>query len=369
MFPPPVSYGRAGATGQSLDVNTIQHSEHQTHRHSTTLAERGFGFTDDHERVPVEWFRYPDDEPDAVTGGGFTDDGITDMPLVTKEGGFRQKRTNGAAINRPVFPVDGPDAAARFVQFLIDHKYAPGPTAALFITVGIERRFNYRVAEDVGVTNRSFMRWLAKARKAMTTETVPVPPIDLPAEQEPKQNPRVTDYWHKTKNRKVGGDIRDAVKATMRKMLEAEPDLSDAELARKLTERAKVAISRRTVAKYRMALGIRRQGTFKDAIAEAAAINPNMTDAEIAATVAASTGKQVTAKLVTWTRLRLGIRKHRLHRKPGQKRRPVSAETRAKMSETMRLRHATNPMSEEARRKIAAATKRRWVEQKARRLA
>jgi len=102
--------------------------------------------------VPIEWFRYPEDEPDE-----FTDDGITDMPLFTKEGGLRQKRTNGAAINRSLIPVNDPEIAARFVQFLIDHKYASGATAALFITIGIERRFNYRVAEDVGVTNRSLM--------------------------------------------------------------------------------------------------------------------------------------------------------------------------------------------------------------------
>lgn len=302
---PPVSYGRASAAGQSLDVKTIQTTERQTHRHYSRLAERGFGFTDDHERVPVEWFRYPDDEPDE-----FTEDGITDMPLVTKEGGLRQKRTNGAAIIRPVTPVDGPEAAARFVQFLIDQKYAPAATAALFITVGIERRFNYRVAADVGVTNHRFSYWLRKARRAMTAETVPVPPIDLPEEQEPKRP--VTDYWRKTKNRRVGGEIREAVKATMRQMLEAEPRLSDATLARKLTERAKVAISRRTVAKYRMDLGIRRLKAER--------------------------------------------------RKPGE-----TPETirRRQLSEIMKQRHARSPLSEDARRRIADGQKRRWAAWKA----
>jgi hypothetical protein len=340
---PTLGHRRASGTGQSLDVKTIQNSERQTHRHTVRLAERGFGFTDDHDRVPVEWFRYPDESE-----GEFTEDGINDMPLFTKGGELRQKRTNGAAINRSVFPVDSPDAAARFVQFLIDQKYAPAATAALFITVGIERRFNYRVAADVGVTNRKLFYWLRKARRAMTAETVPVPPIDLPDEQEPKHNPRTTDYWRKTKNRKVGGEIRDAVKATMRKMLEAEPDLSDSTLARKLTERAKVAISRRTVAKYRMALGIRRQGTLTEAIAEAMTQNPKVTDGEIAAMLTASTGKPVSFKTVAWNRLRLGLRKNRERRKPGQTRRPASPA---------------------ARRKISEAMKHRWAEQKARQIA
>lgn len=341
-------------------MREIQHSDGQTHRHYSSLTERGFGFTDDHDRVPVEWFRYPEDEPD-----GFTEDGITDMPLVTKEGGLRQKRTNGAAINRPVFPVDSPDAAARFTQFLIDQKYAPAATAALFITVGIERRFNYRVAADVGVTNRKLFYWLRKARRAMTAETVPVPPIDLPAEQEPKRP--VTDYWRKTKNRKVGGEIRDAVKTTMRQMLEAEPDLSDSTLARRLTERAKVAISRRTVAKYRMALGIRRRGTLKEAIAEAMANNPKVTDGEIAAMLTASTGKPVSFKTVAWNRLRLGLRKNREPLKPGQKRRTPLSVTCKKISDAMKERHARNPLSEDARRRIAEAQKRRWAEAKIRR--
>lgn len=345
-------------------MKTIQHPDHQTHRHYNTLAGRGFGFTDDHDRVPVEWFRYPDEEPDE-----FTEDGITDMPLVTKEGGLRQKRTNGAAINRPVFPVDSPDAAARFTQFLIDQKYAPAATAALFITVGIERRFNYRVAADVGVTNRKLFYWLRKARRAMTAETVPVPPIDLPEEQEPKHNPRTTDYWRKTKNRKVGGEIREAVKTTMRQMLEAEPDISDAALARKLTERAKVAISRRTVAKYRMALGIRRQGTLKEAIAKAMASNPKVTDGEIAAMLTASSGKPVSFKTVAWNRLRLGLRKNREPLKPGQKRRTPLSVTCKKISDAMKERHARNPLSEDARRRIAEAQKRRWSEQKVRQAA
>ena len=217
------------------------------------MTEHGFGFNDDHERTPVTWFQYPDDdEPEDA----FAEDAIRDMPMTTREGGLRQKRTNGAAISRPVFPVNDPDTAARFVQFLIDHKYAPGATAALFITTGIERRFNYRVAEEVGVTNRTMMRWLDKARGAMTSKTVIVPPIDLPDEPEPKPNPHTTDYWHKTRNIRVGGDIRDAVKTTLRNMLEHDPHLSDTQLARKLTEQAKIAISRRTVAKYRKALGI-----------------------------------------------------------------------------------------------------------------
>lgn len=302
---PTLGHRRASATRQSLDVKTIQTTERQSHRHSNTLAERGFGFTDDHDRVLVEWFRYPDDEPDD-----YTDDGITDMPLVTREGGLRRKRTNGAAISRAIFPVNDPEAAARFVQFLIDQKYAPAATAALFITVGIERRFNYRVAADVGVTNHRFSYWLRKARRAMTAETVPVPPIDLPDEQEPKRP--VTDYWRKTVNHRTGRDIREAVKATMRQMLEAEPRLSDATLARKLTERAKVAISRRTVAKYRMDLGIRRLKAER--------------------------------------------------RKPGE-----TPETirRRQLSEIMKQRHAKSPLSEEARRRIAEGQKRRWAAWKA----
>lgn len=357
---PPVSYGRASAAGQSLDMRAIQHPDGQTHRHYSSLTERGFGFNDDHERTPVEWFRYPDDEP-----GEFTEDGITDMPLVTKEGGLRQKRTNGAAIIRPVFPVNDPDSAARFVQFLIDHNYAPAPTAALFITAGIERRFTYRVAKEIGVPLRRLCRYVTLAKKSMTAKTVILPPVeDLPDEQEPKHNPRATDYWRKTKNRKVGGEIRDAVKATIRKMLEAEPDISDSTLARKLTERAKVAISRRTVAKYRMALGIRRQGTLKEAIAEAMARNRKVTDGEIAAMLTASTGRQVSAKVVTWNRLRLGLRKNRERRKPGQARRPMTSEARKKISEAMKQRHATNPLSEAARQKIAAGAKRRWAKVK-----
>jgi hypothetical protein len=63
MFPRPVSYGRASAAGQSLDMRDIQHSDGQTHRHRSSLTGRGFGFNDDHDRVPVEWFQYPDDEP------------------------------------------------------------------------------------------------------------------------------------------------------------------------------------------------------------------------------------------------------------------------------------------------------------------
>lgn len=348
-------------------MKTIQQSERQTHRHSNTLAERGFGFTDDHDRVPVEWFRYPDDDPDE-----FTDDGITDMPLTTKEGGLRQKRTNGAAVIRPVFPVDGPDAAARFVQFLIDQKYAPAATAALFITVGIERRFNYRVAADVGVSNHRFSYWLRKARRAMTAETVPVPPIDLPAEA--KDNPRNTDYWRKTRNRRVGGEIRDAVKTTMRTMLEAEPYLSDAALARKLADRSKIAISRRTVAKYRMALGIRRQGALDDALTEAMAKNPKATDAELAAMLTASAGRRISAKAVILNRMRLGLRKNRPKRyspawramlserqRQVHARNPASEETRRKMSESAKRRHALKPASEETRRKIAESMRRHWA--------
>jgi hypothetical protein len=231
-------------------VKVIQHSEQQTHKHHAGRADQGFGFTDDHDRVPVEWFHYPDEEE-------FPDDGFTEMPLVTQDGRLRERRSNGAAISRPVSPVDGPDSAARFVQFLIDHKYAPGPTAALFLAVGVERRFSYRVARDLGLPKRSLTYWMGKARAALASDTVPVPPIDLPGEMEPKRNPRATDYWRRTVDRQ-GGEIRDAVKATLRQILDAEPKLSDAALARKLTERARVAISRRTVAKYRLALGIRR---------------------------------------------------------------------------------------------------------------
>lgn len=272
------------------------------------MTEHGFGFNDGHERTPVTWFQYPDDdEPED----GFIEDAIRDTPMTTREGGLRQKRTNGAAISRPVFPVNDPDTAARFVQFLIDHNYAPGATAALFITIGIERRFNYRVAEEVGVTNRSLMHWLAKARWALTSKTVPVPPIDLPDEQEPKPNPRATDYWNKTKNVRVGGDIRDAVKTSLRDMLEHEPHLSDATLARRLTELAKVAISRRTVAKYRAALGIRRQGELKEALAEALANSPHLSDAELADLLTETTRTPVSTRTVATTRLSLGIRRNR----------------------------------------------------------
>ena len=148
----------------------------------------------------------------------------------------------------------------------------------------------------------------------MTAKTVIVPPIDLPAEQEPKHNPRATDYWRKTKNVRVGGDIRDAVKTTMHKLLEAEPEISDTALARKLAERAKVAISRRTVAKYRMALGIRRQGTLKEMLAEAISQNPVATDAELAAILSESTRTTVSTRTVATTRLSLGIRRNRMRR-------------------------------------------------------
>ncbi|MEI8342020.1 MAG: hypothetical protein WCH43_10870 [Verrucomicrobiota bacterium] len=352
MFPRSVSYGRASATGQSLDMRDIQQTQRHTHRHHQRLIEHGFGFNDDHERTPVSWFQYPDEDE-------FAEDNITDMPLTTRSGGLRQKRSNGAAINRPVFPVNDPYNAARFVQFLIDHKYAPGATAALFITAGIERRFNYRVADDVGVTHTSMTRWLTKARKAMTSETVIVPPVELP-EPEPKHNPRITEYWHKTRKGRDGNGVREAVKAAMRKMLEAQPDISDATLARMLTERARVTISRRTVAKYRMALGIRRQGTLKDAIAEAMTRDPQLTAAELAAKLSESTGRQVSAQTAEHNRLRLGIRKHRKHRLPGQTHRPLTAEARKKISEAMKQRHVTNPLSAAARQKIAAAAKCRW---------
>lgn len=92
---PTLDHRRACGTGQSLDVKTLQYSDHQTHGYSNALTGRGFGFTDDHDRVPVEWFRYPEDESD-----GFTEGGITDMPLVTKGGMLREKRSNGAVINR-----------------------------------------------------------------------------------------------------------------------------------------------------------------------------------------------------------------------------------------------------------------------------
>jgi hypothetical protein len=336
-------------------MKDIQQTERQRHRHYQRLTEHGFGFNDDHGRTPVSWFQYPNEAEDE-----FTDDAITEMPLTTREGDLRQKRTNGAAITRPVFPVNDANTAARFVQFLIDHKYAPGATAALFITAGIERRFNYRVAEDVGVTNRSMMRWLDKARRAMTSETVIVPPVDMPAEPEPKPNPRITEYWHKTRNGRDGAAVREAVKAIMRKMLDSQPDLSDAMLARMLTERAKVAISRRTVAKYRMALSIRRQGTLKEAIVEAMTRDPQLTATELAAKLSESTGRQVSAQTVEHNRLRLGIRKHRQHRLPGQTHRPLTAEARKKISEAMKQRHVTNPLSEAARQQIAAAAKRRW---------
>jgi len=332
-----------------------QLSQHQIHRHSQRLTEHGFGFNDDHERTPVSWFQYPDESEDE-----FTEDNITDMPLTTRSGCLRQKRTNGAAINRPIFPVNSPNAAARFVQFLIDHKYAPIATAALFITAGIERRFNYRVAEDIGMTHTSMTRWLTKARRAMTCETVIVPPADMPDEPEPKPNPRITDYWHKTRKGQDGTKIREAVKATMRQMLEAQPNLPDATLARMLTERAKVAISRRTVAKYRMALGIRRQGTLKEAIVEAMTRDPQLTAAELAAKLSESIGRRVSAQTVAHNRLRLGIRKHRQHRLPGQTHRPMTPEARKKISEAMKQRNATNPLSEAARQRIAAAAKRRW---------
>ncbi|MEI8340315.1 MAG: hypothetical protein WCH43_02125 [Verrucomicrobiota bacterium] len=354
MFPSPVSYGSARATGQSLDMRDIQQTQRQTHKHYQRLTEHGFGFNDDHERTPVSWFQYPDESEDE-----FAEDNITDMPMVTREGGLRQKRSNGAAINRPIFPVNSPDAAARFVQFLIDNKYAPGATAALFITAGIERRFNYRVAEDVGVTNRSMMRWLDKARRAMSAKIVILPPVEVP-EPEPKHNPRITEYWHKTRKGRDGNGIREAVKATMRKMLEAQPDLPDATLARMLTEQARLTISRRTVAKYRMAMGIRRQGTLKEAIVEAMTRDPQLTAADLAAKLSASTRTRVSAQTVEHNRLRLGIRKHRKHRLPGQTHRPLTAEARKKISEAMKQRHVTNPLSEAARQRIAAAAKRRW---------
>jgi hypothetical protein len=152
-------------------------------------------------------------------------------------------------------------------------------------------------------------------------------------------------------------------------MLEAEPDLSDAALARRLTERAKVAISRRTVAKYRMALGIRRQRTLKEAIAEAMASNPKVTDGEIAAMLTASTGKPVSFKTVAWNRLRLGLRKNREPLPPGRKHRTPLSVTCKKISEAMKERHAKSPLSEEARRRSAEAQKRRWAAQEARRAA
>lgn len=149
-------------------------------------------------------------------------------------------------------------------------------------------------------------------------------------------------------------------------LLEFQPGLSDAALSRMLTERAKVAISRRTVAKYRMDLGIRRQGTLTDAIVEVVAQNPDATDAELAAMLTASTGRQVSAKVGIWNRLRLGLRKKRERRKSGQVRRPLSPEARNKRSEAMKRHHATNPMSETTRQKIATANKRHWAEQKGR---
>lgn len=158
------------------------------------------------------------------------------------------------------------------------------------------------------------MHWLAKARQAMTAKTVIVPPIDLPEEREPKRTTNASDYRRKTKNVRVGGDIRAAVKTTMCKLLEAEPEISDTALARKLAERAKVAISRRTVAKYRMALGIRCQGALKEALAEALANSPHVTDAELAGLLTETTRMPVSTRTVAKTRLSLGIRRNRKRR-------------------------------------------------------
>ena len=239
------------------------------------------------------------------------------MPLTTREGGLRQKRTNGAAIIRPVFPVNDPNTAARFVQFLIDHKYAPAPTAALFITAGIERRFTYRVAKEIGVPLRRLCRYVTLARRVLTSQTVIVPPVeDLPAEQEPKHNPRITDYWHKIRTRD-GADLRNAVKMAIAKTLDREPQLSDSKLARMLTGQMRIAISRRTVTKYRLSLGTRRQGTMKAAIAEALEHDPELTDAELAVMLSKSTRTPISPISVARNRIKLGIR----HRRPNRRRR------------------------------------------------
>ena len=70
---------------------------------------------------------------------------------------------------------------------------------------------------------------------------------------------RVRDCWHKILNTRVGGDLREAVKSTMRRILDRETQLSDSKLARMLTGQIRIAISRRTVAKYRLAMGVRRR--------------------------------------------------------------------------------------------------------------
>jgi len=109
----------------------------------------------------------------------------------------------------------------------------------------------------------------------------------------------------------------------MRKMLEAQPGLSDATLARMLTERARVAISRRTVTKYRLALGTRRQGTMKSAIAEALERDPELTDAELAAMLSKSTKTRVSPMSVARNRIKLGIR----HRRPNRRRRKFHTDS------------------------------------------
>ena len=97
--------------------------------------------------------------------------------------------------------------------------------------------------------------------------------------------------------------------------------------------------------------------------------NPKVTDVEIAAILTASTGKPVSFKTVAWNRLRLGLRKNREPLQPGQKRRTPLSVTCKKISEAMKERHARNPLSEDARRRIADGQKRRWAEAKARQAA